>query len=324
MGCYFPSRFVLDFESGLTDNNKYIYKPAGRWDPSFMDDEFSIKVPCGHCLGCRLDSARHWADRMILELDSYNGLGVFLTLTYNDDHLRWSSDDDSIDIPREPTLYKRDVVLFMKRLRKHYSDRVLRFFMCGEYGSRTGRPHYHIILYGLGLEDFPDKFCIGKNEFGQPHFGCNSLAQIWSCGFVCLAAVTYKSCSYVARYCMKKAFEPREIDLRSCRLPEYVNMSRNPGIGAIYLLEHPDCLKLSKIYLKDDNGSVEVYLPKYFIDKIDDDERSAIIEERRKLASDREFLKMSQTSLSYHEYLKLEQLSEVNRTKILFNKREVI
>lgn len=181
-----------------------------------------IVVPCRHCLGCHIDYSRQWANRMLVELDDMKS-GVFVTLTYRPSDLPLT--DQGV-----ATLRKRDWQLFMKRLRKHFTAKRLRFFMCGEYGSKRGRPHYHAIIFGLSLSDFPDLRPVGVSEIGSVHFTSQLLENIWSHGFIGIDEVNYKTCAYVARYVLKKHFGLSKKQLCGA-VPEFVLSSRRPGIG---------------------------------------------------------------------------------------------
>lgn len=151
MQCTSPRRIQLKTKLGLP-HYKY---PDG------------LEVPCGKCLACRIAKRREWTIRMIHEL-GYHEDSIFVTLTYDDDHL-----------PNNYSLVKSDLVKFFKRLRKNLHDRKIKYFACGEYGEVTQRPHYHAIIFGLSLKP-EDKdlvmkswpFCdwhnksIRKNSFG--------------------------------------------------------------------------------------------------------------------------------------------------------------
>lgn len=116
-----------------------------------------LKIACGRCIGCRLEYSRNWAIRCMHESSLYDD-NCFITLTYDDDHL-----------PENGDLLYSDFQNFMKRLRKRYSPRIIRFYMCAEYGSpppddlwnNLGRPHYHALLFNL---DFPDKQILDKTD----------------------------------------------------------------------------------------------------------------------------------------------------------------
>ena len=124
-----------------------------------------IQLPCGQCIGCRLERSRQWAIRCMHEKSLYS-LSSFLTLTYDDDHL-----------PPNGTLVKRDFQLFMKRLRWEMGDGI-RFFACGEYGDGNLRPHYHALLFNV---DFPDKRKCGVGKNGHL---CLLLRYLVACGLV--------------------------------------------------------------------------------------------------------------------------------------------
>jgi len=194
--------------------------PSDSWNFDF------IHVPCGQCVGCRLDYSRQWAARCMCEYMSYKERGLpacFITLTYQD-----------ADLPRSnetgfPTLCKRDFVLFMKRLRKEVKQKI-RFFACGEYGSTTERPHYHAIIYGYDFGD--DRYVFGWNFRRDLFYRSPLLERLWPSGNSLIGSVSYDSCCYVARYLLKKqkgagAAVYTEKDI----VPEFVTMSRRGGIG---------------------------------------------------------------------------------------------
>lgn len=137
MSCYHPLCGVPD---GNAVDGSFSYKIIGKYDLDCRKaDPRAIAIPCGHCIGCRLDQSRQWADRMMLELE-HTGKAIFLTLTYDNDHVPLSVDDDTGEFSWF-TLNKRDLQLFFKRLRKKFSDKEVRYYAVGEYGSNTLRPH---------------------------------------------------------------------------------------------------------------------------------------------------------------------------------------
>jgi len=139
---------------------------------------------------------------------------AFVTLTYNDQSL-----------PAHASLAKRDVQLFMKRLRKRRPEG-LRFFACGEYGETTLRPHYHILLFNTHFQD--QKFW--KNARGGSALSrSEELNSLWPQGDHYIGEVTPASCKYTALY-MTKSLLKRRIGYGS-REPEFRLMSRNPGLG---------------------------------------------------------------------------------------------
>lgn len=212
MACFHP----LDAFQSLSTKENGKRHISFKW---FANSK-SIKLPCGQCIGCRLERSRQWAIRCIHEASLYED-NCFITLTYNDQH---KPDDDSLDV--------RHFQLFMKRLRKRFGAGI-RFFHCGEYGETFGRPHYHACLFNF---DFQDKV-EWKRSNGVPIFTSDSLSELWPYGFSTVGSVTFESAAYVARYILKKVngdlADDHYFDSSTgvYRKPEYTTMSRRPGIG---------------------------------------------------------------------------------------------
>lgn len=194
-------------------------------------DGRSLELPCGKCIGCRLERARAWSVRITHEAQLYDS-NLFVTLTYSEDK-----------IPRSLSLEYSDFQAFMKRLRRRVvgvtpcpdGRKAIRFFVAGEYGGKTGRPHYHAILFNIRFSD--------QVPFRNGTFGSDLCEELWNRGNVVIGSVTNRSAAYVAGYTLKKVYgqgagEYYEdvVNLRtgelSSRRPEFVVMSRRPGIGA--------------------------------------------------------------------------------------------
>lgn len=327
MSCYHPDIMV---PVGLTDSGKPNYKkiPRENWPCPPGEDMFqnvkswnpgAIVVSCGHCIGCRLDYSRSWADRMMLELETA-GKGLFVTLTYDNEHCPWSQFDED-DNPMYGTLNKRDVQLWMKRLRKRFGDIKIRFYLAGEYGERTLRPHYHCILFGIGLSDLDPLYEHGCNELGQRYYISPDLSESWSLGHVLVSDVSWKTCAYVARYVTKKLNGPWSIDYAVRNVePEFALMSRKPGIGRQYLEEHPECLDMANINLSAPDGALKIRIPKYYYKQLqlDNPERyDKIMSERKQFAEDAMILKLQKTGLSYLDYLEVEEQKKLKAVKVL-------
>lgn len=169
----------------------------------------------------------------------------FITLTYN-----------PANLPSGGTLVVEHFQLFMKRLRKHFAPRTIRFYQCGEYGemcanckrnrhdcqcdkfeSTLGRPHYHALLFNCKFEDQ----IFWKIIRGNRIYTSETLSKIWAMGFATTTGVSFQSAAYVARYILKKqtgdfaipryTFTDPETGEITRRKAEYTTMSRNKGIG---------------------------------------------------------------------------------------------
>lgn len=208
-------------------------------------------VSCGRCLGCLLRRARDWTVRCSHELSLHDD-AMFLTLTYTDEQLPFNQ--------LLPSLCPPHLVRFFKRYRKALSPRKISFFACGEYGTRTSRPHYHAIVFG---HRFPDLRPFTSRN-GNTLLSSPELSRIWSHGQVVVGEVTPESIAYVARYTVDK-LHSRVSDpdyVASGRVPEYVTMSRRPSIGRRFYE------KYYKQFLVSDSVSVSPgfnsSLPRYY------------------------------------------------------------
>lgn len=137
-----------------------------------------LLVPCGKCLSCRIAKRSEWSMRMLHELESFD-CAVFVTLTYDEEHL-----------PEHGSLVVSDLQKFFKRLRKECDKcgRKIRYFACGEYGDKYGRPHYHAIIFGLS-QSKDDKVIMGSK---------------WPLGSIFYGSAEPDSIRYVAQYVDKK------------------------------------------------------------------------------------------------------------------------
>lgn len=226
MPCYRP---LLGYKGPPNENGKapWVYQRKNSFRGAKMD------VPCGQCIGCRLERSRQWAMRCVHEAFLYDD-NCFLTLTYDDDHL---PSDHSLDL----THFQK----FMKRLRKKFPEKPIRFFHCGEYGDDLGRPHYHALLFNF---DFPDKQLF-KTSHGFKLYDSKILNDLWQKGFCLIGDVTFESASYCARYILKKITNketricPRKgtvwisaAEWYAGKKPEYTTMSRGgsgKGLGGL-------------------------------------------------------------------------------------------
>lgn len=205
---------------------------------------------CGQCLACRINKRRLWTLRLLLEYTKHDKAS-FVTLTYSPENLPTCYDHSGSP---QDILYKRDVQLFLKRLRKYFNDRKIRFYCAGEYGPNgTHRPHYHLILFGVDALELDEDFFFWAGKSGpiKPDFCRKSLLyELWNLGIVHVGEVTQDSIAYVAGYVTSKL--TRKGDGRT---PEFALMSRRPGLGfeAILDIAHylqtlsPDCLSSSDI-----------------------------------------------------------------------------
>lgn len=218
MPCYHP---LTGYRSRTTNSSTGKRNIVFNLQDGFKDQP--VELPCGQCIGCRLERSRQWAIRCVHEASLYRN-NCFITLTYNDDNL-----------PPNQSLVKKDFQDFMKRLRKSLPQKI-RVYYCGEYGENFGRPHYHACIFG---HDFSDKLLKKENANGDNLYVSQKLEKLWGKGHCLIGNVTFESAAYVARYLMKKVTGKKadahynKIDLATGeifeRLPEFTNMSKSIG-----------------------------------------------------------------------------------------------
>ena len=214
VSCYKPLQ-------GFRTPDGVVFSELGRYDILGP-----IELPCGHCIGCRMRRASDWELRVMHEA-TLQEANCFVTLTYGRDQC-----------PPDFSLQHRDFQLFFKRLRKHFAPTKVRFFMCGEYGEKHQRPHYHACLFGVDFRS--DRVQAGKSGSGMVFYDSPLLSKLWTHGIVSVQDLVPETASYCARYIMKKVLGPDSdfayeyVDVDGtivCRRKEYSAMSLRPGIG---------------------------------------------------------------------------------------------
>lgn len=197
----------------------------------------SIKVPCGYCYECIMQHSKEWSYRIMDEAGLYEK-NCFITLTYNDENLQSKS------------LVKSDYQKFLKRLRKKVGK--VRYFGCGEYGSKNMRPHFHFIIFGWCPDDLV-KWCFDNK--GTQLYRSAMLEKLWQFGFSTVGEVTEQSALYCSKYLQKMQDYPFDF------VKPFVTMSLKPGIGLGAF--NAQSLKSDKLYR---NGKY-IKLPRYYLDQ---------------------------------------------------------
>ncbi len=215
------------------------YKDPGSGGLTFKKTHIKMEVACGQCLGCRSDRTLMWAMRLIHESTLYEDSfgSCFVTLTYRSrSECTAEQLKNGYYVPDDYSLVKSHFQKFIRRLRKKYPDRKIRYFHCGEYGDETLRPHYHACLFNVS---FSDQKIYSSNE-GVDTYSSNELDELWRYGFTTVGKLNFETASYTAGYILKKITGRKAVDeyLRSddqgvCYwvLAPYVTMSLKPGIG---------------------------------------------------------------------------------------------
>lgn len=199
-----------------------VFGPSREGSKFRYPEKFGFKgdcFPCGKCRNCRLHLIKQWVVRCLLE-ETMHEHSCFVNLTYRDK-----------DLPVGNSLRRSDLSGFLKRLRAgldyHYPGVQIRFYASGEYGSKNGRPHYHVLIFGF---DFPDKYRWRKSDSGYPTYRSEFLEKYWKFGHCEIGTVTEFSARYVAKYISKKRNGEAAKSYKG-RSPEFSLSSMRPGIG---------------------------------------------------------------------------------------------
>ncbi|WNK14282.1 MAG: replication initiator protein [Microvirus sp.] len=273
MPCYHPMTAWRSQDKNASGKRSLIFTSNG----AFGD---ALQIPCGKCIGCRLDRSPQWATRLQHEGQFYDKK-CFITLTYAPEHL-----------PEGGSLQIRDLQLFFKRLRSAITGRGsgawtpplaiprrLRYLACGEYGDQFLRPHYHAILFGVDFTE--DRRLYGMSRNGQhERYTSERLTKIWGMGRSEIGSVTTSSTGYVARYTMKKVYGERAEEHYQGRKPEFLVCSQ--GIGLDWFLKYKDTdLYADMCVIKTAKGYSQVRVPAYY-DKKQPEEVITALKEKRK------------------------------------------
>ena len=181
-------------------------------------------ISCGQCIGCRLERSRQWACRCVHEASQHDR-NCFLTLTYNKNK-----------VPRDGSLDVTHWQDFAKRVRWKYGP--FRYFHCGEYGTINNRPHYHAAIFGLDF--WEGRELLSGSGGDHQLYGNSGLEETWGNGYLTIGELNFQTAAYVARYILKKITGDSAEKHYNGRKPEYVTMSRNPGIGANWIAKYLD------------------------------------------------------------------------------------
>lgn len=229
------------------------YTDKGKMAPVFKMDKGNkyepIQLPCSKCPGCRADQRRDWGVRCYHEAQLHEQ-SSFLTLTYQD---------------APPAINKLDLQHFLMRMRKHYGP--LRYFGCGEYGGKTNRPHYHMLIFGHDFMGGPHVAHIEPDRYINAR-----VERIWGHGQIEISSLTPDRCFYTAGYCMKKAGQADTFSIQS----------RRPPIGQRWLQDHWDNLnRLGHVVI---DGHINP-IPKVYFKWLEQELEPVRLKKRQYLAS---------------------------------------
>lgn len=284
------------------------------FDASKAVTKINLKLPCGQCLGCRIRRSAEWAARCYHEAAMHEK-NCFLTLTYHDRYL-----------PKDGSLDHRDFQLFMKRFRKSISPTRVRYFMCGEYGSELGRPHFHALIFGY---DFDDQVLWKKNKKGQPINISGKLSTLWGNGISTVQELNYETAQYTAQYVTKKItgelaethyqkVDPETGEVINLK-PEYARMSTDGGIGKRWLDEYAwsDVLHSDDVPVRTSKGFCVKPVPRYY-DKVNYKDNKEGLEKVKKARR-----KKARRYAADQKPHRLEAIAECQESRLKLSKRNL-
>ena len=277
MSCYHP---IPCWYYSQADPRKLFFTP-----PPTASGVECLTVPCRQCIGCRLDYSREWATRIYHESLLYEH-NYFVTLTYSPEFLpvKDSVNLETGELITGNPLVPTHLTKFMRDLRRywdyHFEHANIRFYGVGEYGEETNRPHLHICIFNLPNLD-SDLIPFFANKLGQQIYLSPLIERIWSKGQVSVGEVSWQSAAYVARYMLKKqkGKDAKWFYDSQAITPEFVRMSRKPGIGYDWYLAHKDDLYPNdSLIVPTLNGALQVKPPTYY-DRLYDLDHPDVIEQ---------------------------------------------
>lgn len=207
------------------------------------------KVPCGKCISCLRRKQNAWAFRLQQQL-KVSTSACFITLTY---------ENIPISSNGMPTLVKKDFQNFLKRIRKKtYGQACIKYYACGEYGTISNRPHYHAIMFNLPQVYMEDS---------------NILTKTWGKGHINISPCNTATIRYTTKYLLKGKGKNAKGSQK-----EFSLMSKYLGVN--YLT--PQMIKYHKENLQSFvtlPGGIPTSLPRYFRDKIFDEQEKELLNE---------------------------------------------
>lgn len=280
---------------------KYItFNPKYGW----VDKAF--KIPCGKCAECRAKKRSDWSNRILMESSMHEKCS-FVTLTYAPDFLPRNEIN-------KPTLVKKHLQLFLKRLRKELSkkDILIRYYAVGEYGKKKGRPHYHLVIFGY---DFPDKKYF-KKRGNFIDYVDEILAKTWTCGYHTVNEWSDRFANYISGYITKKLNDDKlDYKFRNIEEPFHL-MSRRRGLGyGFFLMNYKQIFGNLKLVIRKNLKFVQIAIPRQFWNWCK--ELSDVIAYRSK----KRFVEIGEKFASLREELSVSEKIHIEKVKTWFEQR---
>ena len=221
-----------------------------------------MALPCGKCPGCMKRRTSGWSFRLMKEGER-SETALFVTLTYDTKYVPLTKNGFM-------SLNKRHIQTYMKRLRK-ISDKKLKYYVCGEYGSKRDRPHYHMIIFNADAEKVERAWSEYKAGLGFVPYGS-----------IFIGEVNEATIGYTIKYMQKPGKIPKHQN--DDRLKEFSLMSK--CLGANYISNnmvkwHKNDL-LNRMYVPLVEGK-KIAMPRYYKNKIYSETQKLLINNHLKI-----------------------------------------
>lgn len=255
----------------------------------------TMELPCNKCIYCQVQYSNQWAVRCVLEARATPYNNSFITLTYNDEN-----------VPKDGFLNKRDVQLFIKKVRKSLPGVKIRYFLAGEYGRQNYRPHFHIVFFNFRPKDIYNSW----NEGNTTLWRSRQIEKMWGKGFISVGLdIEMRTMKYIAKYLTKCSPLPE----RFKNNPEYVQPSNHPGIAANQYTK--DIWETGCIYIQ----GFKYGIPKYYEELAVQQGHTKELEEykvkQRKRAKENEITKLEKDRRRY-DYFQLKIVKEIGHNHL--------
>lgn len=221
-----------------------------------------VTVKCGKCDTCRMEKAQEWAIKLINE-GKYHKKACFITLTFDNKLIKTGGHSKAndygahsgfvFDIKASKEYFQK----FMKRLRKHFSNKRITFFHVGEYGEKYHRPHHHVILYGINFTEDGKRHEFRNSTSNHPQYFSETLTDLWAAGICTIQDLNPKNTMYISQYTLKK-FKGEE----EKKFKPIMSFSNRSRMSQKWLRRN--FKEVSKGYLEDADGK-KYRVPKSYI-----------------------------------------------------------
>lgn len=226
-------------------------------------------VPCGKCAACMTNKRNSWSIRLQDELQ-YSDSGAFITLTYSDEYFfetAVKADNVELAIKMNESVHKSHLQDFMKRFRYHDGSPNIRYFGVGEYGTKSDRPHYHVLLFNIDFQRLAE-----------------SIEKSWTFGLHHIGEINDASIHYVSGYVVTSQYAPKEHCQKTFAL-----MSRRPGIGTKKLEKMASSWKDSPTSCVTRTGGQKTAMPRFYREKVYDDADKRFLQAQAQEAEEKNY-----------------------------------